>query len=176
MGEIRIEKIKVLTGANIWAYRPVLEIRANIGKYEQLPSNRLDGFTERLVSTLPSLWTHRCSEGRPGGFLERLRMGTYMGHIIEHVILELQSLAGMDVGFGRTRQTGRYAEYQIAVDYTVPEAAKLATYLAVEIAEKLAEGQPLDFDLKERIDEIRETAEHHVLGPSTQAIVDAARS
>jgi cyanophycin synthetase len=176
MGEIRVEKIKVLTGGNIWAYRPVLEIRANIGKYETLPSNKIEGFTERLVATIPSLWTHRCSEGRPGGFLERLRLGTYMGHIVEHIILELQSLAGQDVGFGRTRQTGRYAEYQIVVDFKDPEAGKLASYLAIELAEKLAENQTLGFDLKERIEEIRETAESHVLGPSTQAIVDAARA
>ena len=175
MAEIKVEKIKVLTGANIWAYRPVLEIRANIGKYEKLPSDKLPGFTERLVATIPSLWTHRCSEGRPGGFLERLRMGTYMGHIIEHIVLEIQSLAGMDMGFGRTRQTGRYAEYQIVVEYKDPEAGKLATFTAIEIAEKLAEGQPLGFDLRERIEQVRETAEKHVLGPSTQAIVDAAR-
>jgi cyanophycin synthetase len=175
MGDIKVKRIKTLTGANIWAYRPVLEILTDIGKYEKLPSNKLPGFTERLVEAIPTLWTHRCSEGRPGGFLERMRIGTYMGHIVEHVILELQSLAGIDVGFGRTRQTGRYGEYQVVVDYTDPEAAKMAAHLAVEIAEKLAEGQPLGFDLAERVEEIRETAESHVLGPSTQAIVDAAR-
>ncbi|MFL5733488.1 MAG: cyanophycin synthetase [Chloroflexia bacterium] len=175
MNEIKIKRTKVLTGANIWAYRPVLEILADIGKYEQLPSNKLPGFTERLVEAIPTLWEHRCSEGRPGGFLERLRIGTYMGHIVEHVILELQSLAGMDVGFGRTRQTEHYGEYRIVVDYKDPEAAKMCAYLAVEIAEKLAEGLPLDLNLAERIDEIREVAEDNVLGPSTQAMVDAAR-
>ena len=81
----------------------MLEILLDIGKYEELPSNKLPGFTERLVEAIPTLWEHRCSEGHPGGFLERLRTGTYMGHIIEHIILELQSLAGMDFGFGRTR-------------------------------------------------------------------------
>ena len=176
MDGITIERIKVLTGANIWAYRPVLEIVADIGKYEQLPSNKLPGFTERLVETMPSLWEHRCSEGRPGGFLERLRMGTYMGHIVEHVILELQSLAGMDVGYGRTRQTGHYAQYRVVVDYKDPEAAKMATYLAVDLVEKLAENRPLDFNLADKIVEIRDVAESNMLGPSTQAIVDAAHS
>lgn len=175
MADIKVKRIKTLSGANIWAYRPVLEILMDIGKYERLPSNKLPGFAEHLVEAIPTLWTHRCSEGRPGGFLERMRMGTYMGHIIEHIILEVQSLAGMDVGFGRTRQTGRYGEYQVVVDYIDPDAAKLSTHLAVEIAEKLANGEPLGFDLAERIEEIRETAEEHVLGPSTQAIVDAAR-
>src|SRR3954453_4965135 len=86
---IRVERIRVLRGPNVWAYRPVLEIWIDIGQFEELPSHQLPGFTERLVALLPGLWEHRCSEGRPGGFLERLRMGTYMGHILEHVILEL---------------------------------------------------------------------------------------
>ena len=175
MSEIQIKRIKVLSGANIWAYRPVLEILADIGKYEQLPSNKIPGFTERLVEAIPTLWEHRCSEGRPGGFLERMRIGTYMGHIVEHIILELQSLAGLDVGFGRTRQTERYGEYRIIVDYKDPAAAKMCARLGAYIAETLAEGQPLDIDLAEEIEEIRDEAESNMLGPSTQAIVDAAR-
>src|SRR3954453_13940952 len=136
MSEIQIKKIKVLTGPNIWAYRPVLEVLTQIGKYEDLPSNEIEGFTDRLVALIPTLWEHRCSEGRPGGFLERLRIGTYMGHIIEHIILQLQSLAGLeDIGFGPPRQTGHYGEYRIVADYKDPEAAKLAAYLAVELAE-----------------------------------------
>ena len=176
MSEIVVKKIKVLTGPNIWAYRPVLEILADIGKYESLPSNKLPGFTERLVETIPTLWEHRCSEGRPGGFLERLRLGTYMGHIIEHIILELQTLAGMDVGFGRTRSTGHHGEYRIVVDYKDDEAARMCAHLAVEIAETLAAGHHVAFDLAERIAEVRVVAEDNMLGPSTQAIVDAARS
>jgi cyanophycin synthetase len=175
MNDIKIKRIKVLTGPNMWAYRPVLEILTDIGKYEELPSNKLPGFTERLADLIPSLWEHRCSEGRPGGFLERLRIGTYMGHIVEHIILELQSLAGMDVGFGRTRQTERYGEYRIVVDYKDPEAAKMCAYLAIEIAECCAENLPIEFDMTQRLDEIREVAEDNMLGPSTQAIVDAAR-
>jgi cyanophycin synthetase len=175
MGEIKVKRIKVLIGANIWAYRPVLEVLADIGKYEHLPSNKLPGFTERLVEAIPTLWEHRCSEGQPGGFLERMRMGTYMGHIVEHVILELQSLAGMEAGFGRTRGTEHFGEYRIVVDYQDPESAKMCVYLAVELCEKLAEGQPLDFNLAERIEEVREVAQDNMLGPSTQTIVDAAR-
>src|SRR5690348_7472859 len=87
-GGMQVERIRVLTGPNIWAYRPVLEIWLNIGRFEDRPSNQIPGFTERLVALLPSLWEHRCSEGQPGGFLERLRLGTYMGHILEHIILE----------------------------------------------------------------------------------------
>src|SRR3954468_9850920 len=142
MDEIDIKKVKVLIGANIWAYRPVLEIVTDIGKYERLPSNKLPGFTERLVETIPTLWEHRCSEGQPGGFLERLRQGTYMGHILEHIILELQSLAGVDVGFGRTRGTGRYAEYRVVVDYRDEEAARMCVDLALEIIKTLTADTP----------------------------------
>ncbi|MDQ6694763.1 MAG: cyanophycin synthetase [Chloroflexota bacterium] len=176
MNDIQIKKIKVLSGANIWAYRPVIEILTDIGKYEYLPSNEILGFTERLVDLIPSLWEHRCSEGRPGGFLERLRIGTYMGHIIEHIILELQSLTGMDVGFGRTRGTERKGEYRIVADYLDAEAAKECAYLAVEIVEHLAENVPLPFTLQDRLQKVREIGEDNMLGPSTQTIVDAARA
>ncbi|MDQ3930247.1 MAG: cyanophycin synthetase [Chloroflexota bacterium] len=175
MGKIRIERLKVLQGANIWAYMPVLEVRVNIGSYEELPSGRLPGFTERLVETMPSLWSHHCSEGRPGGFLERMREGTYMGHILEHVILELQSLAGMETRYGKTRSTGRHAEYNIVVHYREPEAAKMCVHLGIELVETLAEGKSLDFDIAARIAEIREVAADRMLGPSTQAILDAAK-
>ena len=152
----------------------MLEILAQIGKYEDLPSNKIPGFAERLVELIPSIWEHRCS-GTPGGFLERLRTGTYMGHIVEHIILELESLAGMDVGFGRTRGTEHLGEYRIVVDYKDDEAARMCVYLAVEIAEALADNVPLGFDLNERLAEVREVAEDNVLGPSTQAIIDAAK-
>lgn len=173
--DLNISRIRVLSGPNIWAYRPVLEIWIDIGRFEESPSNKLPGFTERLVEAIPSLWEHRCSEGRPGGFLERLRIGTYMGHILEHVILELQSLAGMNTGFGRTRGTGRRGEYRVVVDYKDEESSKLAVEVAVELIEAITADPPQSYNLKERIEEIREVAESNVLGPSTQALVDAAR-
>src|SRR6478609_4817594 len=175
MNDIRIKRVKVLTGANIWAYRPVLEILADIGKYEQVPSNKMPGFTERLVETIPTLWEHRCSEGRPGGFLERLRLGTYMGHILEHVILELQSLAGMETGYGRTRGTGRTGQYRVVVAYKDEEACRMCVDLALEIIDALTADAPRPIDLKPRLDAIREVAEDNMLGPSTQALVDAAK-
>src|SRR4051812_23849985 len=173
MSEITVKRIKVLSGPNIWAYRPVLEILTDIGKYEELPSDKLPGFTERLVEAIPTLWEHRCSEGRPGGFLERLRQGTYMGHIIEHIVLELQSLAGMDVGFGRTRGTGRTGEYRVVVDYKDEEAGKLAVALALRLVAALTADPPQSIDLKPEIEQIRMLAEDNMLGPSTLAIVDA---
>ncbi|HUS13580.1 MAG TPA: acetate--CoA ligase family protein, partial [Chloroflexia bacterium] len=172
---MHIERIRVLTGPNIWAYRPVLEIWLDLGTFEEQPSDKLPGFTDRLVELLPGLWEHRCSEGRPGGFLERLRLGTYMGHILEHIILELQGLAGMDAGYGRTRGTGKYAQYRVVVSYKDEEAAKLCVDLAMEIVEALTADPPRSVDVKARLETIRETAEDNMLGPSTQALVDAAK-
>jgi cyanophycin synthetase len=172
---MHIERIRVLTGPNIWAYRPVLEIWLNIGRFEDRPSDKIPGFTERLVELMPSLWEHRCSEGQPGGFLERLRMGTYMGHILEHIILELQSLAGMDSGYGRTRSTGRYGQYRVVVDYKDEESARMCVDLAMEIVDALTADPPRAVDLKPRLQAIRETSEENMLGPTTQAIVDAAK-
>lgn len=175
MSGITIQKIKVLRGPNIWARRPVLEVLTDIGKYEELPSNRIPGFPERLIQQIPSLYSHHCSEGRPGGFLERLRTGTWMGHILEHVVLELQALAGMESGFGRTRGTGRPGQYKVVVDYKDPDACRMCIALGVELLEAVAEDRPLPFDLHARLEEVREMGERNLLGPSTRAIVDAAR-
>ena len=173
---MEVQRIRVLSGPNIWAYRPVLEVWLDIGQFENLPSNEIPGFTDRLAAAIPTLWEHRCSEGRPGGFLERLRLGTYMGHIVEHIALELQALAGMDVGFGRTRGTGRTGEYRVVVDYKDEEAGKLAVDLALRLVEAITADPPQPLDLKPEIEQIRMVAEDNMLGPSTLAIVDAARA
>lgn len=175
MPEIQFRRIKVVRGPNIWARRPVLECLVNIGKYEDLPSDQLPGFTERLIQLIPSLYGHHCSEGRPGGFFERLRMGTWIGHIMEHVALEIQLLAGMHSSFGRTRSTSQRGEYHVVVDYKDPEAAQMCMLLAAEIVESFAENRDLPFSLEDRIAEIRSVGEGNVLGPSTRAIVDAAK-
>ena len=98
-------KILPLRGPNIWTYRPVLEVWLNIGVLEDSPSNTIPGFYERLTAWLPTLIEHRCGIGERGGFLERLREGTWPGHILEHVTIELQNLAGMQSGFGKARST-----------------------------------------------------------------------
>lgn len=172
---MEVQRIRVLSGPNIWAYRPVLEVWLDIGHFENLPSNEIPDFTERLAAAIPTLWEHRCSEGRPGGFLERLRQGTYMGHIVEHIALELQSLAGMDVGFGRTRGTGRIGEYRVVVDYKDEEAGKMTVDLALRLVAAITADPPQPLDLKAELEQIRTVAEDNMLGPSTLAIVDAAK-
>src|SRR4051794_26284329 len=98
---VTVSNIRVLRGPNLYAYMPVLQLTMNIGPYEDRPSNSFPGFVERIVEWLPGLEKHECSVGRPGGFIERLHRGTYLAHISEHITLELQTLMGFNVAFGR---------------------------------------------------------------------------
>lgn len=102
-----IEKISILRGPNIWSNTRVklIQMRLNIEELEQRPTDVIDGFLQRIKVLLPSLYSHRCSEGSPGGFFSRVSTGTWMGHVVEHISIEIQSLAGMQSGFGRTRET-----------------------------------------------------------------------
>jgi len=112
---IAIRAIRVLRGPNLYAYMPVLQITLDIGPYDDRPSNEWPGFVDRLTAWLPDLYSHKCSPGRPGGFIERLQRGTYLPHICEHVTLELQSLMGFDVTFGRARGTGEPGVYTVVI-------------------------------------------------------------
>ncbi|MDE2428566.1 MAG: cyanophycin synthetase, partial [Burkholderiales bacterium] len=112
--DITILRATHLRGPNIWTYRPVIETWLDIGLLEEFPSNTLPGLFERLTTWLPGLIEHRCGVGERGGFLERLREGTWAGHILEHVVLELQNLAGMRTGFGQTRSTSETGIYKMA--------------------------------------------------------------
>src|SRR5438067_1159588 len=112
---MNLRKVQVLRGPNIWANYPVLEAWLELGDLKDSPSDELPGFYERLTAWLPSLIEHRCSVGERGGFFERLRRGTYQGHVLEHVALELQSLAGTPVGFGRTRSSHQDGVYKVIV-------------------------------------------------------------
>ena len=104
---MKILEIKVLKGPNYWSVRraKLIQMKLDLEEKENMPTNTIPGFRERMEKLLPSLYEHRCSEGRPGGFFHRVDEGTWMGHVIEHIALEIQTLAGMDTGFGRTRGT-----------------------------------------------------------------------
>ena len=115
MKTIIIRDIINLRGPSIWTYRPVMEAWIDIGEFEDYPSNKLPGFSERLKAWLPSLVEHRCNYGEHGGFLRRLDEGTWIGHILEHVALELMTLAGLPGGFGRTRETTTRGVYKLAI-------------------------------------------------------------
>src|ERR1043165_4628553 len=112
---MKIEEIKVLKGPNYWSVRrsKLIQMRLNLEELEQRPTNKIDGFLDRMQQLMPSLYEHRCSEGVPGGFFQRVQEGTWMGHVIEHLALELQTLAGMDTGFGRTREADKPGIYHV---------------------------------------------------------------
>ncbi len=149
-------------------------MRLDLEELEQRPTNVIEGFRARIEQLIPSLYTHRCSKGAPGGFLARVEEGTWMGHVIEHIALEIQTLAGMDTGFGRTRQTKTEGIYNVVFSYLEEKAGVYAAESAVRIAEALIEGK--EYDLEHDIHRMRELRESERLGPSTGSIVDEAIS
>lgn len=165
-------KILALRGPNIWTYRPVLEVWLDIGPLEDSPSNLIPGFYERLTAWLPSLAEHRCGIGEPGGFLQRLREGTWPGHILEHVTLELQTLAGMQGGFGKARSTSVRGVYKVVVRSRNEKVSIAALHAGRDLVMAAIEDKP--FDVKAAIHHLRELVDSHCLGPSTACIVDAA--
>src|SRR5436309_1787636 len=130
---MEIIDIKILRGPNYWSnYRKkLIVIKLDLKKYEDLPTNLLPNFTNRLVALIPSLYNHYCSKKIPGGFIQRMNEGTWLGHVVEHVALELQTLAGMSAGFGRTRSSSKAGIYHVVFAYEYESAGVLAGKLAV---------------------------------------------
>lgn len=157
----------------MWTYRPVLEAWVDIGDLEDCPSNMIPGFNERLCAWLPSLIEHRCSYGERGGFIKRLEEGTWPAHILEHVTLELQNLAGMPGGFGKARETNKRGIYKVVVRAWHEKITKTALYHARDLVMAAIEDRP--FDVPKAIKEIEDLVDSLYLGPSTGCIVDAAR-
>ena len=170
---IEIIDIKVLKGPSMWTYRPVLEAWVDIHDLEDYPSNTIPGFTDRLVAWLPSLIEHRCSYEERGGFIKRLEEGTWPAHILEHITLELQNLAGMPGGFGKARETNKRGVYKVVVRAWHEKITEKALYHARDLVMAAIEDRP--FDLPAAIKEIEDMVDSLYLGPSTACIVDAAR-
>ena len=169
---IDIIDVLSLRGPNIWTYRPVLEAWVDIGELEDFPSNTIPGFYERLTAWLPSLVEHHCGVGVHGGFLMRLREGTWPGHIMEHVMIELQNLAGMQSGFGKARETSKRGVYKVVVRARHEEVSRAALFAARDLVMAAIQDKP--FDVKATVDNLRDILESVALGPSTGCIVDAA--
>lgn len=169
---IEILNVMFLRGPNIWTYRSVLEAWVDIGDLEDCPSNTIPGFTDRLMALLPGLIEHRCSVGERGGFLQRLRDGTWPAHILEHAMVELQTLAGMDSGFGRARETVVRGIYKVAVRVRHEEVGRAALVDARDLVMAAIEERP--FDVEASVARLRTILEHVALGPSTACIVEAA--
>lgn len=169
---MEIRRVVALRGPNIWANSPVLEAWLALCAEENRPSNEFPGLSERIEAWLPSLYEHCCSEGAPGGFLSRLREGTYLGHVLEHLTLELQSLAGTPVGYGRTRESSEAGLYKVVVKYRDEHVVRASLAAAYALLDAAIAGS--DFDVGSEVRRLRELADGHCLGPSTQAIVAAA--
>jgi cyanophycin synthetase len=165
-----------MRGPNYWSVRrhKLIQMRLDLEELEQSPTNKIDGFSERLEKMFPSMFSHRCSEQVAGGFFMRVKDGTWMGHVIEHIALEIQTLAGMETGFGRTRSTSKEGVYNVVFSYMEEKAGVFAARSAVRIAEALIAGT--DYDLGNDIQELREIREDERLGPSTGCIVEEAVS
>ena len=169
---MEIRKVLVLRGPNIWARFPVLEAWVDLGTLKDSSSDELPGFNERLTSWLPTMIEHRCSVGTRGGFFERLRRGTYLAHILEHVTLELQQLCGVSVGFGRTRETDDEGVYKVAIRYREETLGIACLHEARELCLAAVYDRP--YDVTDQVARLRSLADDVCLGPSTSAIVAAA--
>jgi cyanophycin synthetase len=169
---IHLLRVTYLRGPNIWTYRPVIEAWVDIGALEDHPSNTLPGFVERLVAWLPGLIEHRCGVGERGGFVKRLVEGTWAGHIMEHVVLELQNLAGMPTGFGKARETGVRGVYKVAFRTREEHVGRAALAAGRDLVMAAIDNEA--FDLNAAVAQLRELVDARCLGPSTAHIVEAA--
>ncbi len=172
---LTIRNTSILRGPNVWARTRVIHHTVDIGELEDRPSNQIPDFYERLTELIPSLYDHSCSVGRPGGFLQRLREGTWMGHVMEHVALELQNLAGSEVRRGLTRTTGERGVYHVVYQYDQEDVGLAAGQLAVRLLNHLIYDTEPAFDfVKELEEQVIRVAERLAYGPSTGAIVSEA--
>ena len=172
MKNIKFLEFRHLRGPNIWTYRPVIEAIVDIGELEDFPSNTLPGFVDRLKAMLPSLIEHRCSYEERGGFVRRLEEGTWPAHILEHVTLELQNLAGLPGGFGKARETSTRGVYKVIVRAWQEDVTHAALLEARELIMSAIEDRPFDVDAS--IEKLADMVDSLCLGPSTASIVDAA--
>ena len=173
---MKITEINAMRGPNYWSVRrhKLIVMVLDLEAMEELPTDKVPGFSDRLKSMFPSMYSHRCSEGCEGGFFMRVDEGTWMGHVVEHIALEIQTLAGMDTGFGRTRGYGEKGVYNVVFSYIEENAGRYAAEAAVRICEALISAK--DYDMDEDIQRMRELREEQRLGPSTGSIVEEAES
>ena len=171
--ELRVTRIRALRGPNYWRLAPVIAGDVQQGALEKVTSADVPGFAERLTGVLPSLEAHKCTRGRPGGFIERLVEGTHFPHVLEHVALELQTLIGNDVSFGRVVPSGDEGVWWLIVAYEEEQVGLQAMRDALKIVRACISGERLD--VASIVDELVSLHESSRLGPSTGAIVEEAR-
>src|SRR4030095_7047986 len=178
---MQILEIRTLRGPNYWSgyWKKLIIMRLDIGDYEDKPTDKLDSFYERMAEAMPSLVSHGCSYQEQGGFMRRVKEGTWAGHVIEHLALEYQTLGGMDTGYGRTRETGERGIYNVVFSYHEEEVGRFAARASVRLFLDLAEGTSLDEIKKNIADDVqrmREIREEVRFGPSTGSLVEEAQA
>ncbi len=169
---MEIREIRALRGPNYFSRYQVIYVLLDIGEFEKRPSNEIPGFVDRLKALIPSLKEHRCSRGYEGGFLERVEEGTWFGHIVEHVAIELQCLANMEVGYGKAITTDEEGVYKIAFRYRDEDVGIEAGREAVKIVEELAKGETPDID--DIVRKLKKIRDENMLGPTTYSLVNEA--
>lgn len=170
--DIQILRMDYLRGPNIWTYRPIIEALIDLGEMEDHPSNKIEGFNDRINAWLPGLVEHHCGVGHRGGFLTRLVGGTWMGHIMEHVSIELQLLAGARAEFGKAREISKRGVYKVVFRTEHEELGRESFLAARQLVMAAANNTP--FDINGTVERLKKIADLRCLGPSTACIVDAA--
>ncbi|MBE9047909.1 cyanophycin synthetase [Pleurocapsales cyanobacterium LEGE 10410] len=176
---MRILKTQTLRGPNYWSIRrsKLIAMVLDLEELTEKPSNEIPGFYDGLIEVLPSLIEHYCSRGHRGGFLERIQEGTLMGHIVEHVALELQELAGMPVGFGRTRETSTPGVFNVVFEYVEEQAGRYAGRAAVRLCKSVVEtGTYPSSELAQDLEDLKELYANTAFGPSTETIIKEAEA
>jgi cyanophycin synthetase len=173
--DLTILETRVYRGPNYWSYDRAVHLLVDLGSLEDWPSNTLPGLVDRLLELLPGLAEHTCSTGRRGGFADRLREGTWLGHVAEHVALQLQREAGGEQRRGKTRGAGRRGRYNVVYGYGDEKVGVAAGRLAVRLLNHLVEPDPA-FDFQAELERFILTADRVAFGPSTQALLDEAAS
>jgi len=172
---LEILRTRVYRGPNVWSYDQCVHLLVDLGELEQWPSARIPGFVDRLMEVLPGVGEHSCSRGKRGGFLERLQEGTWLGHVAEHVALQLQAEAGHEVRRGKTRSADTPGQYHVIYGFLDERVGVDAGRLAVQLVNHLVEPDP-QFDFETALEQFLLDAERYAFGPSTQALVDEAAS
>ena len=170
---MQILEQRALRGPNYYSRYLTIYMRLDIGELEERPSDQVPGFSERLRELFPTIYEHRCSVGEPGGFLQRVDSGTYAGHVVEHIAIELQNLIGFSVGYGKTVDSYEPGIYNVVYRYRDEACGLAAGREAVDIVKRLYNSE--EIDLPGVIDRLKEVRDAHMLGPSTASIVAAAK-
>ena len=171
--QLQLVRVRALRGPNYWRLKPVVAGDVRLGSLEGVNTQDVPQFGERLLSSLPSLQEHPCSRKRPGGFVERLNEGTGWPHVLEHVALELQTLAGSPVDFGRVVPSGDEGVWWVIVEYEEEALGLASMRQAVSLVRSCLDGSPVD--MAQMLDELDRVGERARLGPSTAVLVEEAR-